>query len=879
VARRSMLDLMRRRRPEGELLDSRGRTITASAAVIPLTDRSEGVRLAEKALRQPWQDEAWTYRRNIGEVRYVQDWLGVAVSRMRLFVGVITDQADEPIPIDDALAPPVGSGMDPVVLPAGLVQAAKDALAALGDTASLLHRATVSTESVGEFYLVGYVDAFQRERWEVRNIREMVETDWGWQLKGSPQSGRNQSSRPAYTHEGGNLLDPADSYFARIWRADAEWSDLADSPMSAVRGHCELLLLLERKARGNARSRLSAPLLLIPKDQNPRPVIGPNGPVPVTPTSQLVMDHVITPIGDESAASAVAPIVIETPSPQDWTTLDVGRNSGPEDRAEREEALERILQGIDADTEIVEGMSGVKFANQKAITQDRFRYLIEPKVMFQVHGLTTAYLHTRLAADGWDPALIERLCLWYDPSALVSNPDQGKDALLVHEAGELSGKALRAATGFGEEDAPTDEERAMWLATRTRPANQQQIPAADAGQSDGGATAVAQVRQLAQRRYGATYEQIASSIVASATTQQASDLGARLLRIDLATFQKLQGACDAAMARAMERAGGRVRSKAQAAGENISGTSNDRLVSVLGADGIQRLGVTETDLLAGDPFADVCARFETWAEAALEQGLRAYAKALGLTYHPPSPVLAQGSLVAAATPPPFSDLGGLDFPVLRAQGHRDIQSASAKLRAELTRVAAARLFDPGFTDTAGEHDPTTTVPPGTIRAALARAGGADSHPRSGGVDDNGRAVSDLDPQPGGVASGWTLREAASDAGLKPYAYTWSHGASPNPFEPHLALDGQTFHAQTDSRLAKSPTDWPKGTTSYYPGDHPGCTCMTQYDYPDPFAGLSRSEAARVRAAQQARDEHGRFAGRRDHPDDTPGEGTTPRPRT
>lgn len=55
-------------------------------------------------------------------------------------------------------------------------------------------------------------------------------------------------------------------------------------------------------------------------------------------------------------------------------------------------------------------------------------------------------------------------------------------------------------------------------------------------------------------------------------------------------------------------------------------------------------------------------------------------------------------------------------------------------------------------------------------------------------------------------------------------YTWVHGNPENPYEPHLALDGESWEAGDSEREAIGGETPFSGTGLFYPGDHKGCTC-------------------------------------------------------
>jgi hypothetical protein len=57
-------------------------------------------------------------------------------------------------------------------------------------------------------------------------------------------------------------------------------------------------------------------------------------------------------------------------------------------------------------------------------------------------------------------------------------------------------------------------------------------------------------------------------------------------------------------------------------------------------------------------------------------------------------------------------------------------------------------------------------------------------------------------------------------------YTWSHGGAPDPFPPHLDLDGVTWTIDEERDVLNNPDSFPASPV-YHPGDHDGCTC--EYD--------------------------------------------------
>lgn len=57
-------------------------------------------------------------------------------------------------------------------------------------------------------------------------------------------------------------------------------------------------------------------------------------------------------------------------------------------------------------------------------------------------------------------------------------------------------------------------------------------------------------------------------------------------------------------------------------------------------------------------------------------------------------------------------------------------------------------------------------------------------------------------------------------------YSWVHGDTAKPFPPHEELDGETWVLEDEREVLANSETFPPSTT-FYPGDHSGCTC--EYD--------------------------------------------------
>ena len=247
------------------------------------------------------------------------------------------------------------------------------------------------------------------------------------------------------------------------------------------------------------------------------------------------------------------------------------------------------------------------------------------------------------------------------------------------------------------------------------------------------------------------------------------------------------------MTRALERAGGRLKSKASPLQASLR-----TVHPVYGAQtvGRARLAATaevdELDLIDPDAFEGAIGQFHTWARHVQEAALAIYAAAYGF-----SP--AKRTQLSTAQ-------------------QRQLDDASIWLRDQLQTLADERLYQPDPTEPArGEFDPSSRVPPGLVRTAIAIAGGATAVEAATSGPEHFAVTGDKPL--GGIGTGELLIQAVVDEGILIEGWQWDYGPAYrlHPYEPHVDLDGT---------IAESALDF--GEDDFgpaMPGSHPGCACL------------------------------------------------------
>lgn len=97
-------------------------------------------------------------------------------------------------------------------------------------------------------------------------------------------------------------------------------------------------------------------------------------------------------------------------------------------------------------------------SNAVQIDENLYKAHIEPLMLLIVDALTVVYLRPYLLAQGWSPADVAKIVIWYDPTAVATRNDRAADADLGFDRYAISYDSWRRAHGFSDADAPTPNE-------------------------------------------------------------------------------------------------------------------------------------------------------------------------------------------------------------------------------------------------------------------------------------------------------------------------------------------------------------------------------------------------------------------------------------
>lgn len=448
---------------------STSRPITAAAVRINLANKNEVEAVKARRQADKWQEDAWAYYDLIGEIKYAANLIASVTSRVRLYVGWVSDNDIAPANIQNVEDVPDE-------LKARSAEALRLLESGNGGIAGLLRDAALNLFVSGECALVKepapFGSLYGLDTWNIRSTSEIVAMDGrGTALGIKP---RRNATPKEYIK-----LD-RNAFIGRIWRTHPQWSDEADSSLRGILDDCDQLLLYNRASRALTKTRIPAGILLMPdelsnasqadgeidENENPSNIIAPLSDDESQSFEEEFIDSIVTPIADETSAASVAPMVVRGPAEflEKIRHLTFDRPLDGQISAQAERTLERILSALDLPKDIVSGMASVKYSNAITIEESLYKAHIEPLVLLIVDSLTVVFLRQVLINLGFTPEDVMRVVVWYDPSAITTKPDKATAATTGFEMQTISAKAWRRANGFSETDAPTELEIAQRMA-------------------------------------------------------------------------------------------------------------------------------------------------------------------------------------------------------------------------------------------------------------------------------------------------------------------------------------------------------------------------------------------------------------------------------
>lgn len=399
-------------------------SIRAAAARVSSTKVHRGAgALKPKA----WQQEAYSLYDQVGELRYVAQTVGNGVGTATF--GLTRDEDSSPIRLDemDALNP--------------TDRIAEELLAdVLGDR--IAAELAVGVFIAGEAMLIGHPDP-----------DDPTMQRWGAY---SPVECRERAGKIVI---GGVEYNPDDLTIIRIWRPHPADSTQADSPVRSSLPVLRELVALTMHISASVDSRLAgAGVLVLPQSAT---VVGQPNPEDQgddDPFLTALMDAMLTPIRDRDSAAGVVPLLMTVPDDAGFqpTHLTFATPLDANAKELRDESIRRLALGLDVPPEVLLGLSDSSHWNAWAIQEEAVRLHIGPLANLIARAVTDEYLRPSLIASGVPADVAHTYQVEVDLAKLLQRPNRHAEALELYDRGEISGDALREASGFTPAEAPQE---------------------------------------------------------------------------------------------------------------------------------------------------------------------------------------------------------------------------------------------------------------------------------------------------------------------------------------------------------------------------------------------------------------------------------------
>ncbi|WP_234797073.1 hypothetical protein [Mycobacteroides chelonae] len=415
-----------------------------------MTDPAQIFKASSLGRGDNWQTEAWEKYRAVGELRYYVGWRANSCSRVRFVASEIDPDTGEPT---GSIAEDNGEGQRV----AEIVR--KIAGGRLGQ-AQLIKRTAEVLTVAGELWIALLVRA------EGTGAKRRMVTKWfAVTRKEIEQGPRNKSVTIKLPDGTKHVFDQSngDGMF-RVWIPDAEEASLPSSPVQACMDSLREIARTTRKIANADNSRLANNgILFVPSEASlpdpqspvsagkPGETQQPQGGRKVASTLQrMIVDVAETASKDENSAAALVPIVAAAPGEHlgKINHLDFGKDLTKVAIETRNDAIARLALGLDMTPERLLGLSTGNHWSAFKIGDDDVQLHISPVMETICHAIYASVLRGVLEDESIDP---DKYTLWYDASALTSDPDLTDEAKDAHARGAITSEALVRIYGLPDD--------------------------------------------------------------------------------------------------------------------------------------------------------------------------------------------------------------------------------------------------------------------------------------------------------------------------------------------------------------------------------------------------------------------------------------------
>lgn len=600
---------------------SRFRGNGALVAAAAVTSEEQAKQL--QTLHQKWQSLAFGYYDRIGECWNPAQFYARSLAKLTVEMGEIDAETGETNPTENETVKQLFEPIQRAFSGEGGLGASYGRLKFLiGEGRQVQYRPPLSEDPES---------ADNPPIWEFLSPTELQIRNDGREIVRMTQEGGGASTEYeniSITGTNDGDPEPGQMRMWRFWRKHPRFSAQADSPVRAVLDLYEQLWWVTMGERSDIQSRIAnAGILLIPREidlEVSEAEVEALGEDPeADPFTVRIAGLMMEAIGDPGSAAGAVPGVIRAEAdllhPDKFRHLKFHDPSSSLFASQREEALiRRIGIGLDLPLEEIMGLSTANHWTAWKIDDEKWAH-IQPVAQSWCDDVFAAIMRPLMIANGIQNP--DDFAVIYDNTDLVTDPDKGKTAIVLHKDGVLGAEPTLVANGFEVEEQMSGQEREEWLAIQMRSLEllgiepePEPVPEAPQNDSDG---------------------------IPDESEPDTEDSSEE----EPAASEALRAIAILSLDRAREVAGAKVRGFRRSCPECFEGLEdvpNREIIAALGRDALKRMGAPAPGVLVAgvvSGFLSGCDRAGIKVTEALAMEIETYAAETLFTADPPPPSL------------------------------------------------------------------------------------------------------------------------------------------------------------------------------------------------------------------------------------------------
>lgn len=271
-------------------------------------------------------------------------------------------------------------------------------------------------------------------------------------------SGMSSAERDSFAID----ILPGD-YLGRVWRPHPRWLEIPDSPMKSLDPICEQLDLMTKGVRARLMSRIAmAGILFVPSEIS-EVIATPSIASTVFSRDKVIQSIVgayMANVENHTDAIATMPFILRGPAilAEAIRFITTDRDIVEMDMKLRDEAANRMLQGLDIQPSVVQGNGDSNHWSAWADRDEELRSQISPDLEMLCFALDVLLINPLAEQRRVPQGVIDASRCTFDLSGATARPNLAEDSRQAYDRFSVGAEGVRKMSGISDEFAPDEQE-------------------------------------------------------------------------------------------------------------------------------------------------------------------------------------------------------------------------------------------------------------------------------------------------------------------------------------------------------------------------------------------------------------------------------------